>query len=130
VKQLLQGGFDVRNAAVIVPGLTFKENCGDIRNSRVIDIVRELQTFGVTVHVHDPVAAPEDALREYGITLVPWDALPRAQGIVAAVPHREFGARPLDDVCAKLMPGGLYVDVKCHADAQALADRGMRVWRL
>ena len=130
VKQLVQAGFDVRGADVAVLGLTFKEDCADLRNSRVVDVIRELETFGVHVHVHDPLAEPAHAMAEYGIALVPWDALPRAQAIVAAVAHRAFRARSADELAEKLAPGGVYVDVKSAADAGALASRGVRVWRL
>jgi UDP-N-acetyl-D-galactosamine dehydrogenase len=130
VKQLIQNSSPVKGADVTVLGLTFKENCPDLRNSRVIDVVRELQSYGATVHVHDPVAQPEEAVREYGIKLVSWEALPRASAIVAAVAHREFKARPVEDYVAKLAPGGLFVDVKCQMAPEALRARGIRVWRL
>ena len=130
VKQMIQAGFAVKGAPVTVLGLTFKENCPDLRNSRVIDVVRELESFGAKVHVHDPIADPAEARHEYGVELVPWDALPRAPALVAAVAHREFARRPVDDFVAKIEPGGLYVDVKCQADAAALNARGVRVWRL
>jgi len=130
VKHLIQAGSAVKGANVVVLGLTFKEDCPDLRNSRVIDVVRELQSYGATVHVHDPVAQPEEAMHEYGVGLVSWDALPRAAAIVAAVAHREFKARPVDDYVAKLEPGGLLVDVKCQLSPDALRARGIRVWRL
>jgi UDP-N-acetyl-D-galactosamine dehydrogenase len=130
VKQLIQAGFPVKDAHVSVLGLTFKENCPDLRNSRVIDVVRELESFGAKVSVHDPIADSAEARHEYGVDLVAWDALPRSHAVVAAVAHREFAKRPVDDFVAKLVPNGLYVDVKCQADAAALAARGVRVWRL
>jgi UDP-N-acetyl-D-galactosamine dehydrogenase len=80
--------------------------------------------------VHDPVADPAEAVHEYGVALVPWDKLPRAAAIVAAVSHREFAARSLDEYVEKLAPGGLLVDVKCQMNAEALRARGVRVWRL
>jgi UDP-N-acetyl-D-galactosamine dehydrogenase len=67
---------------------------------------------------------------EYGVTLTPWEALPRAQAIVAAVAHRAFKQRPIDDWLEKMIPGGLYVDVKSQADAATLRARGIQVWRL
>jgi UDP-N-acetyl-D-galactosamine dehydrogenase len=120
----------VKGANVIVLGLTFKEDCPDLRNSKVIDVVRELESYGVTVHVHDPVAAADEAKHEYGVDLVGWEALPQAQALVAAVPHKALKARPIDDYVAKLVPNGLYVDVKSQADAKALQARGLNVWRL
>jgi UDP-N-acetyl-D-galactosamine dehydrogenase len=69
-------------------------------------------------------------MREYGVKLAPWQTLPRAAAIVAAVAHQEFKARPIDDYVAKLAPGGLFVDVKCQMAPDALRARGVRVWRL
>jgi len=130
IKHLTKTGVAVKDAPINVLGLTFKENCPDLRNSRVIDVVRELQSYGAEVHVHDPVADPDEARREYGVDLESWERLPRAVAIVAAVAHREFRARPLDDVVAKLAAKGLYVDVKSQADAGELRGRGIAVWRL
>src|SRR6266542_5929661 len=130
VKHMIQSGFPVKGANVIVLGLTFKENCPDLRNSRVIDVIHELQSYGATVHVHDPVANATEARHEYEVELASWDALPRAHAIVAAVAHRAFRERPLADYVAKLEKGGLYVDVKCQADAEAMRALGVSVWRL
>lgn len=130
VKQMIQNGFPVKDNDVIVLGLTFKENCPDLRNSKVIDVVRELESYGARVHIHDPVADAGEAEHEYGVALTPWDALPRAAAVVAAVAHSAFKHRSLDEFVAKMQPGGVYVDVKCQADPQALAARGVSVWRL
>ena len=130
VKLMIAAGSAVKGAAVNVLGLTFKENCPDLRNSRVIDVIRELASFGVAVNVHDPVADPADALREYGVKLVPWDELPRADAIVSAVAHREYEQYSTDSLAAKLMPNGVYMDVKCRVDAASLRALGIQVWRL
>jgi UDP-N-acetyl-D-galactosamine dehydrogenase len=120
----------VKGAQVIVLGLTFKENCPDLRNSKVIDVIRELQSYGAEVIVHDPVADVDEAMLHYGLPLTAWDDLPRAHAVVAAVAHQAFRQRSIDDLTHKLMPGALYVDVKCQADAAALRARGLKVWRL
>jgi UDP-N-acetyl-D-galactosamine dehydrogenase len=130
IKEMIRIGSPVKGAHVIVLGLTFKENCPDLRNSKVIDVIHELESYGVTVHVHDPVAEPAEAMHEYGVELVAWEHLPKANAIVAAVSHRELVERPLDQMLAKLAPGGLYVDVKAQADRAALQARGYHVWRL
>jgi UDP-N-acetyl-D-galactosamine dehydrogenase len=130
VKHMIRAGFPVKGAHVNVLGLTFKEDCLDLRNSRVIDIVHELESYGVTVHVHDPLADPEEAVHEYGVELKTWEQLPRANAIVAAVAHKAFKARPVEDYLAKLEAGGLLADVKCQMDATALRARGVQVWRL
>jgi UDP-N-acetyl-D-galactosamine dehydrogenase len=91
VKHMIRAGFPVKGSNVNVLGLTFKENCPDLRNSRVIDVIHELESFGVTVHVHDPVANVDEAIDEYGVHLERWEDLPRANAMVAAVAHRAFG---------------------------------------
>jgi UDP-N-acetyl-D-glucosamine/UDP-N-acetyl-D-galactosamine dehydrogenase len=130
VKTMIQSGLAVHGAHVLVLGITFKENCPDLRNSKVIDVIHELQSFGLQVHVHDPAASAAEALHEYGVTLQSWSALPQASAIVSAVSHRELIDRPLDALVDKLVPGGVYVDVKCTADAAALSACGIHVWRL
>ena len=130
VKHLVRNGWQVKDAPVLVLGLTFKEDCPDLRNSRVIDVIRELQSYGADVVVHDPVAAPSEALHEYGVKLVPWDELPKAAAIVAAVAHKAFKARPIADFLDRLLPKAVIADVKCQFDASELVARGVTVWRL
>jgi UDP-N-acetyl-D-galactosamine dehydrogenase len=130
VKSMIRSGGQVKGADVIVLGLTFKENCPDLRNSKVLDVIRELESYGAVVHVHDPVALTEEARQEFGIELRGWDQLPRARAIVAAVAHDELLRRTIDESMDKLAPGGVYVDVKGRADAKALRARGACVWRL
>lgn len=130
VKQMIQNGHTVKDADVIVLGLTFKEDCADLRNSRVIDIIRELQSYGARVHVYEPLASAEEAMHEYGVALTAWDKLPRANAIVAAVAHRPLLERSAQDYATKLAPNGIFVDVKCKSDAAALQAQGLQVWRL
>ncbi|MGH6610272.1 MAG: nucleotide sugar dehydrogenase, partial [Burkholderiaceae bacterium] len=130
VKNLIQSGVAVKGAQVTVLGLTFKENCPDLRNSKVIDVIRELQSYGVSVTVHDPVADPQEAESHYGLSLTRWDDLPTAHAMVAAVAHQAFQRRSVDELISKLAPGALYVDVKCQIDAAVLRGRGVKVWRL
>jgi UDP-N-acetyl-D-galactosamine dehydrogenase len=93
-------------------------------------VVRELQSFGANVFVHDPVACAKEAEHEYGITLTAWEELPRAAAVIGAVAHRAFRERPLEELIGKLDPNGVYIDVKNQADAAALRARGIEVWRL
>ncbi len=130
IKHMIAAGSVVRGAKVNVLGMTFKENCGDLRNSKVIDIIKELKTYGVEVFVTDPQAQPDEAVHEYGIPLLPWGELPVADAIVAAVAHREFCDLPVATLAAKLVPGGAFIDVKAAFDPQALAESGLKVWRL
>jgi len=130
VKELIARDCHIKGATVNVLGLTFKENCPDLRNSKVADLIMELQSYGLRVHVHDPVADPAAAQHEYGISLDSWDALPQADGLVLAVPHRELAALGLADVMAKLKPGGCFIDIKSQFHAESLREAGFRVWRL
>jgi len=130
VKRLLQTGSPVKNANIIVLGLTFKENCSDLRNSKVADLVKELQDFGSNVSVHDPIADADEALQEYGIQLQSWDSLPEADAIVAAVSHKEYLTMSKTYLFAKLKHDGLFVDVKSAFGAKGVTSAGYRLWRL
>ncbi|NHZ77967.1 nucleotide sugar dehydrogenase [Massilia sp. CCM 8695] len=130
IKSMIAAGFNVKGAKVNVIGLTFKENCPDLRNSKVADIITELTTYGVQVHVHDPVADAAEAMHEYGVELESWDRLPQADAIIAAVSHKELLARPLSDLQAKLNKNGCFMDVKSLFDQDALRAAGFSVWRL
>ncbi len=130
VKQMIAGGSYIKGAKVNVLGLTFKEDCADLRNSKVVDIIQELTSYGVEVFVHDPEADAEEALHEYGVRLLAWDALPRADAIVAAVAHKGYRGLGVEDLSRKLVKGGSFIDVKAGFDQAALAASGIRVWRL
>jgi len=131
IKQMIGNCTNIKGAKVIVLGLTFKENCSDLRNSKVADVVKELQDFGCEVHVHDPLAEPEQALHEYGITLIEWGQLPQnADAIVAAVPHAEYTTQPVANLLAPLKPGGVFIDIKSAYLPEAITAAGACLWRL
>jgi UDP-N-acetyl-D-glucosamine/UDP-N-acetyl-D-galactosamine dehydrogenase len=130
IKRLIATGSPIKGAKVNVLGLTFKENCGDLRNSKVIDIIHELQSYGVQVFVTDPQAEAEEAMHEYGVKLHTWDQLPKADAIVAAVAHSEYLALKPADVATKLAAGGPFMDVKALFNASALQAAGFNTWRL
>ena len=130
IKQMIAAGSYVKGAKVNVLGLTFKENCGDLRNSKVIDIINELKSYGVEVFVTDPRAKSDEALHEYGVPLLPWADLPRADAIVAAVAHREFAELTAEDFGKKLIRGGAFIDVKAAFDSSAIEGAGYKLWRL
>jgi len=130
VKQMIANDLSVKGAPIIVLGMTFKENCPDIRNSKVIDVVRELQSFGARVLVHDPIASSAECEHEYGVPLTAWDSLPQASAIVASVSHKEYADMGADGLLRKLVPGGVFVDVKSAYDPAALQAAGVRSWRL
>ena len=130
IKHMIASGSYIKGARVNVLGLTFKENCGDLRNSKVIDIIRELESYGVEVHVTDAQADAEEAMHEYGVKLEQWDQMPRADAIVAAVAHREYAELSVEDMGKKLVKGGAFIDVKAAFDQAKLVGAGYRVWRL
>jgi UDP-N-acetyl-D-galactosamine dehydrogenase len=130
IKQMIASGSYIKGASVHVLGLTFKENCPDLRNSKVIDVINELKSYGVQVFVHDPEADPDEAMHEYGVRLMQWADLPRADAIVAAVAHREYRDLAAEDVARKLIKNGTFIDVKSSFDESALEGCGIRVWRL
>ena len=130
IKQIIQAGHSVNGSHVIVLGITFKEDCPDSRNTRVIDVVNELKTYGVNVWVHDPVADAEEARHEYGLELHSWDKLPKAKAIVAAVAHKEFLKKGVDEFLKKLEKNGSFIDVKSRFDTKAFVSAGVQVWRL
>lgn len=130
VKQMIHNDTNIKGAKVIILGLTFKENCPDLRNSKVADMVRELKDFGCEVLVHDPIAEPAQARHEYDIILSSWEDLPEADAIVAAVSHKQYLAMPLTDILDKLRPQGVFIDIKSAYDTNTVQARGNRVWRL
>ena len=130
IKQMIAAGCQIKGAKVNVLGLTFKENCGDLRNSKVIDIINELKSYGIDVYVTDPQARSDEAVHEYGVPLLSWGELPRADAIVAAVAHKEFAELSMDDFAEKLVKGGAFIDVKAAFDRKQINEAGYRLWRL
>ncbi len=130
IKQMISAGSYVKGARVNVLGITFKEDCADIRNSKVIDIINELRSYGVEVSVYDPEADPDEVRHEYGITLVPWAELPRADALIAAVAHRGVLSISADELARKAIKGGCFIDVKSVFDQSSLQKAGLCVWRL
>jgi UDP-N-acetyl-D-galactosamine dehydrogenase len=131
VKLMIQQGINIKGAKVSVLGLTFKEDCPDLRNSKVIDVIRELQDFGCEVIVHDPLADMEEAMHEYGVKLVAWEQLPKdADAIVVAVSHKQYLTMPFEKITEKLVPQAIFIDVKSAFDPVVVRGAGLNLWRL
>lgn len=130
VKQMIARGSHVKGARVTILGLTFKEDCADLRNSKVVDIINELKSYGVEVFVHDPHGDPAEAMHEYGVALTAWPDLPLADAMVAAVSHKEYAEMGIGDLAGKLVKGGCFIDVKGAFDGHALESAGLTLWRL
>ena len=131
IKRMLQNGVDVPRATVGVLGVTFKENCPDIRNSKVIDLIRELQSWGVRVVVADAWADAAEVQREYGLELVSQEQVQDVDALVVAVGHqqyRDMQPQALRQLCRGKQP--VLADVKALFDRHALAEAGFVVFRL
>jgi UDP-N-acetyl-D-galactosamine dehydrogenase len=131
VKLLIQQGKVVRGAKVAMLGITFKENVPDLRNTRVVDIIEELNDYGVEVLVHDPLADADEAREHYGIDLLPLDALKGVDAAVLAVIHSQYAALGLDGV-AELCTNGIPIvtDVKSFFDPEQAKQMGIVYWQL
>ena len=126
IQLLVKSDFGLKEAKVLVRGITFKENVSDIRNSKVADLVTELKSFGLSVDVVDPYADPHEVEEEYGITLCP-----KAQNdyvaTIIAVAHDEYVAQSPESLCASVRRGGVFMDIKGIYDD---APEGYTYWRM
>ena len=130
VKALVRRGLGANGAVVTILGLTFKENVPDLRNTRVVDIIRELEDYGLTVQIHDPCADSEEASREFGIEIVATELLRPADAVILAVPHATFVERGWPNVTALLRGArGIVIDVKGVLD-RASRPGGVELLRL
>ena len=133
VKQLIHSGKIIRDSKVLVLGLTFKEDVADIRNTKVIDVVRELHDYGVTVLVHDPIADPVEAQQEYGLDLVNLELIESVDAIVCAVGHKsykDFTPDYLAELCRNGKGRGSIIDIKCIFDRSEIGKIGLNYWTL
>ncbi len=130
VKNMIQTGHDIVHSSVIVLGVTFKENCPDLRNSKVVDIVNELKSFGVDVQIHDPVADPANVKRTCGVELTKFEDLKPASAIVVAVAHEDYQKLMPEDLQKISVPQAVIVDVKNTFQKKNLEELGFRIWRL
>ncbi len=130
VKQLIHSGKLVKNSRVGLLGLTFKENCPDLRNSQVRYIYKELKEFGVDIDLHDPVACHDEIHRHYGKAPKQWHDLSNLDAVVLSAPHSFYHDKTHEDYQDRLKPGGYLVDVKGALNAGIYRENGIKVWRL
>ncbi len=130
VKELIHAGVRVQGARVSILGLTFKENCPDIRNTKVIDIIQELREYGIEPLVHDPLADPKEAEQVYGLNLVS-DLPPNSDAVILAVAHDDYIKKGAGNIIKMLTPDkGVVVDVKSVFSPKDFQGRNIRYWRL
>lgn len=134
IKKMIEAGQAPKKSKVVILGLTFKENCPDTRNSKVDDIIRHLNTYGINPSVVDPWASERDAMHEYGVTLTKIEDVKDADCVIVAVAHNEFKAMTLDDIKLLYKVGAdeekVLIDVKGLYKVDELRMSGMKWWRL
>lgn len=130
VKKMITQGINIKNARVSVLGLTFKEDCPDLRNSRVIDIIHELESYGIEVQVHDPISDPVEAEHYYRVNLTEWNSLAKADALVFAVSHRFYRDLGINAIKEKISENGVIIDVKSIFNTNSFKDTGLSFWRL
>src|SRR5690606_23596987 len=121
VKKMIKANKQINGAKVAIFGVTFKENCPDVRNTKVVDVIRELEEYGIEVKVVDPQADKEDLWREYKINLYDIEDIKEMDGVIFAVPHNEFKGIQLDDVKKMFGPTG-YVNLEAMNEVAATSE--------
>lgn len=131
VKQMIKGNKKIKGATVAILGLTFKENCPDVRNTKVIDIIKELKEYGIDVVVNDPAASNDEVLHHYGIKLSELEDINNVDAVIMAVPHKEYESLSLSKIDG-LYNGGekVLVDVKGVFDIREAEANNFIYWRL
>jgi len=135
VKEMIKAGQTPKNSKVVILGLTFKENCPDTRNSKVDDIIKQLNTYGIEPVVVDPWASEQDAKKEYGVELTKMENVKDADCIIVAVAHNEFKQLSLDEIKKKFNSNlrdneKVLIDVKGLYKVSELEESGIKYWRL
>lgn len=130
VRNMIANGTMIKGAKVIVLGIAFKENVQDLSNSKVVDVITQLKTYGIEVFVHDPVVDDEQVKSAYGLELCTWENLPRADAIVAAVPHNALKQRTIAEITEKITKNGCFTNINSPFDDTQLQNFGLSVWRL
>ena len=131
VKLLEKSGRAIANQKIAILGFTFKENCPDIRNSRVIDIYNELKSYGANPIIHDPIALNEEVQKVYGLQLTSWDNIQNATAIIIAVAHQHYKSMSTQEFIAKLADNNsIIIDVKGILDKKAFAKQCAQIWSL
>jgi len=130
IKEMIKSGLQILGAKVTVLGLTFKENCPDLRNSKVIDIINELHDFGVEVQVSDQYADSNEALEYYGVSLVSLDKLKPANAVVIAVAHQLYLDLPAEELKKLLKSKGVLIDVKGTKNRTQMIEKNIPFWQL
>ena len=130
IKKMINKNISIKNATITMLGLTFKENCNDIRNSKIFDIYNELKEYGCNIILHDPLASEKEIKNEYNVLTTSWNKLSKSDVLVVAVSHDFYLNQPLDNLLKLLNPKGIFVDIKSSFDKNYISKKGFDLWRL
>ncbi|MEH6449012.1 MAG: nucleotide sugar dehydrogenase [Oleispira sp.] len=130
VKRMIQSDCNVKGARVAILGLTFKEDCPDLRNSKVGDVVKDFQSYGVDLLVHDSMADSDEAQRHYNTRLCDWSELTNLDAIVLCVSHKEYKTVTPEQYKSMLNTSGVFMDVKSTVDRDLFLENNINLWRL
>ena len=129
LKQMIRANIQISTAKIGIMGITFKENCSDIRNSKVVDLINELSEYGCRLTIYDPKASAEECEQIYGINLQPFEHDNDFDCLIAAVPHQEFIELDVSTLCSKMKPGGVFIDLKSAYQRDCFSQNGINLWR-
>ncbi len=130
VKRMIQSDCNVKNARIGILGLTFKEDCPDLRNSKVGDVIKEFKTYGVNLLVHDAMADIKEAQKYYDTSLCTMGDLADLDAIVLCVSHKQYKSLSVDDYKKMLKPSAVLMDVKATLNSEEFKASGINLWRL
>lgn len=130
IRNMIANGATIKGSKVNIFGIAFKADVQDLSNSKVVDVIAQLKTYGVDVFIYDPVVDPKSVLKNYGFNLTSWEELPIADAIIAAVPHQDLINKPISELTSKLIDKGCFTDISNSFDLESLRKLGISVWRL
>jgi UDP-N-acetyl-D-glucosamine/UDP-N-acetyl-D-galactosamine dehydrogenase len=130
IKEMIHANHNILGNTVTILGLTFKENCPDLRNSKVIEIIQELKSFGVDVQINDELAVPENALEQYGIKLISLEKLQPAAAVIIAVAHETYKNIEIRFLKRIMKKNAVLIDVKGILKHNSLKELNIRYWAL
>lgn len=130
IKKLIHIGVPIKRARIAVLGLTYKENCSDLRDTKIIDLVNELKSYDTEILIHDPLADSKEAKKEYGIMLADWKNLIDIDAIILAVRHRQYVELNGNQLKRMLRNRGLIMDIKDILNPKDFEGTGITFWRL
>lgn len=130
VKEMLRAGVYSKHSKIAILGITFKEDCSDIRNSKVFDIIKEIESYGIEMLIHDPIADINHTESACSMKLTPFSDIKNVDALIIAVNHRHYKEMSIEEFTKALNPNGVIIDIKGILDPNAVKALGFHSWRL